>query len=378
MFSLKFSLKDKIFNYLFFSNLINEIRKLIYFIYLCTALKRKKVNIMIFEKIKTIPTSEELLDKAYKRAVRTMAGKTIDGPNTRCEANEAMLLTAANIISDNLSSINKMFPSFDNISPFYYDLTDILIGVDDLKKSLYNVKWASDKIHTLSREYVGKIRTNKQNPDKQRKEAFGRISSIVDSISKDLLLLGKARNELRKLPDVREEPTVIVAGYPNVGKSSFVTAVTNATPEVASYPFTTKGILIGHMENAGIRYQIIDTPGLLDRPMSERNEIELQAITALRRLDAIVLILIDPSESCGYSIEDQLRLAHEIQDQFTIPSIIAANKADRDEFKKPDEIEDVISTMTGEGINELIEKLIEMLPKPEPVYDEMPPLRDDF
>ncbi|MDL2261151.1 NOG1 family protein [Methanimicrococcus sp. OttesenSCG-928-J09] len=333
---------------------------------------------MIFEKIKTIPTSEELLDKAYKRAVRTMAGKTIDGPNTRCEANEAMLLTAANIISDNLASINKMFPSFDNISPFYYDLADILIGVDDLKKSLNNVKWASDKIHSLSREYVGKIRTNKQNPDKQRKEAFGRMSSIVDSINKDLLLLGEARNALRKLPDVREEPTVIVAGYPNVGKSSFVKSVTNATPEVASYPFTTKGILIGHMEKKGIRYQIIDTPGLLDRPMSERNEIELQAITALRRLDAIVLILIDPSESCGYNIDDQLKLAHEIQNQFAIPSIIVANKADRDEFKKPDEIEDIISTMTGEGIDELIEKLIGMLPKPEPKYDEMPPLRDSF
>ena len=332
---------------------------------------------MIFEKIKTIPTSEELLDKAYRRAARAMAGKTIDGPNTRCEANESMLLTAANILSDNLTSINKMFPSFDNISPFYYDLTNILIGVDDLKKSLYNVKWASEKIHVLSREYVGKIRTNKQTPDKTRKEAIGRLSSIIDSIKKDLLLLGEARNVLRKLPDVREEPTVIVAGYPNVGKSSFVKSITNATPEVASYPFTTKGILIGHMEKDNIRYQIIDTPGLLDRPMSERNEIELQAITALRRLDAVVLILIDPSESCGYEIGAQLKLAHEIQNQFTIPSIIVANKADRDEFKKPDEIEDVISTQNGSGIDELIEKLVQMLPKPEPQYD-MPPLRDGF
>ena len=332
---------------------------------------------MIFEKIKTIHTSEELLDKAYRRATRTMAGKTIDGPNTRCEANEAMLLTAANILSDNLASVSKMFPSFDSISPFYYDLTDILVGVDDLRKALNNVKWASDKIHALSREYVGKIRTNKQTPDKTRKEAFGRLSSIIYSIQKDLLLLGKARNTLRTLPDVREEPTVIVAGYPNVGKSSFVTAVTNATPEVASYPFTTKGILIGHMKKDATRYQIIDTPGLLDRPMSERNEIELQAITALRRLDAVVLILIDPSESCGYSIEAQLKLANEIQNQFTIPSIIVANKADRDEFKKPADVDDVISTMTGDGIEELLEKLINMLPKTVPVYD-IPPLRDDF
>ena len=332
---------------------------------------------MIFEKIKTILTSEELLDKAFRRATRAMAGKTIDGPNTRCEANEAMLLTAANILSDNLTSINKMFPSFDNISPFYYDLTDILIGVDDLKKALNNVKWASDKIHTLSRDYVGKIRTNKQTPDKIRKEAFGRLSSIIDSISKDLLLLGEARNVLRTLPDVRDEPTIIVAGYPNVGKSSFVKFVTNATPEVASYPFTTKGILIGHMEKDGIRYQVIDTPGLLDRPMSERNEIELQAITALRRLDAVVMILIDPSESCGYELTAQLKLAKEIQAQFTIPSVIVANKSDRDEFKKPEEIDNMISTVTGKGIDELTEKLIAMFPASEKEF-EMPPLRDEF
>jgi len=332
---------------------------------------------MIFEKIKTIPTSEELLNKAFSRATRAMAGKTIDGPNTRCEANEAMLLTAANILSDNLASINKMFPSFDNLSPFYYDLADILIGVDDLKKSLNNVKWASDKIHTLSRDYVGKIRTNKQTPDKMRKEAFGRLSSIIDSISKDLLLLGEARNVLKTLPDVRDEPTIIVAGYPNVGKSSFVKSVTNATPEVASYPFTTKGILIGHMEKNNIRYQIIDTPGLLDRPMSERNDIELQAITALRRLDAVVMILIDPSESCGYELTDQMKLAKEIQAQFTIPSVIVANKSDRSEFKKPDGIDGVISTVTGSGIDDLTEKLIAMFPASEKEF-EMPPLRDGF
>lgn len=332
---------------------------------------------MIFEKIKTIPTSEELLDKAFSRSVRTMAGKKIDGPTSRCEANEAMLLTAANILTDNLGSIHKMFPSFDNISPFYYDLTDILIGVDELKQALNNTKWASEKIHAMSREYIGKIRGNK-TPDVPRKDAFGRMSSIVNSISKDLILLGEARNVLRKLPDVREEPTIIVAGYPNVGKSSFVKTVTNATPEVASYPFTTKGILIGHMEKNNYRYQIIDTPGLLDRPMSERNEIELQAITALRRLDAIVLILIDPSESCGYGIDAQLKLAHEIQDQFAIPSIIAANKADRNEFKKPEDVDFVISTMTGEGIENLVEKLIGMLPKIEPKFEEIPPLRDGF
>ncbi|WNY27033.1 NOG1 family protein [Methanolapillus ohkumae] len=327
---------------------------------------------MIFEKIKTIPTSEELLDKAFRRSTRTMAGKKIDGPTSRCEANEAMLLTAANILTDNLSNVTRMFPNFESLPPFYYDLADILIGVDRIKKSLSRVDWASSKIHTLARDYVGKIRGNPAPAD-ARKEAFGRISSIIYSIESDLKTLGDARNALRNLPDIRAEPTIIVAGYPNVGKSSFVSYVTNATPEIAAYPFTTKGILIGHMEINNIRYQVIDTPGLLDRPMSERNDIELQAITALRRLDAVVMILIDPSESCGFEIGDQLKMSHEIQAQFSLPSIIVANKSDREEFKKPDEIKYVISTATGNGIDELIQELVRMIPVPKKEFEEPNP-----
>ncbi|WNY25089.1 GTPase Obg [Methanolapillus millepedarum] len=330
------------------------------------------VLFMIFEKIKTIPTSEELLDKAFRRSTRTMAGKKIDGPTSRCEANEAMLLTAANILTDNLANITRMFPNFESLSPFYYDLANILIGVDEIKKSLSRIDWASSKIHTMAREYVGKIRGN-PTPGDTRKEAFGRISSIINSIEPDLKLLGDARNILRDLPDIRDEPTIIVAGYPNVGKSSFVSYVTNATPEIAPYPFTTKGILIGHMVVNNIRYQVIDTPGLLDRPMSERNDIELQAITALRRLDAIVVILIDPSESCGYEIKDQIKLAKEIQAQFTLPSIIIGNKSDRDEFRKVDGVDGFISTKTGDGIDDLVKRLVEMIPLPEKEFEEPNP-----
>ncbi|MBQ3620680.1 MAG: NOG1 family protein [Methanosarcinaceae archaeon] len=332
---------------------------------------------MIFEKIKTIPTSEELLDKSFRRATRAMAGKEITGPVSRREANESMLLTAANILTDNLTNITKMFPSIDSLPPFYYDLAEILVGTEKLKASLSRVDWAARKIHDLARDHVGKMREGKQLPEQIRKEAFGRISSIIYGLDKDLLVLNEARNVLRKLPDVRDEPTVIVAGYPNVGKSSFVARVTTAAPEIAPYPFTTKGLTIGHLERNGVRYQIMDTPGLLDRPMSDRNDIELHAITALKRLDAIVLILIDPSESCGYALEAQRHLAEEIKTEFGLPVVIAENKADRDEFMKQDDIGFTISTLTGEGVDALTDHLISLFPERKPDYVQ-PPLRDGF
>jgi len=315
---------------------------------------------MIFEKIHTVPTSEELINKSFKRAARAMSGKTIEDKESRFKANESMLLIAANIFTDNLANIVRRFPSFDQLPKFYYELTDILVGVENLKMSLASVDWASKKIHEVARSYVGKIRDS-DIPEPVRREAFGRIASIIKSINKDLLLLNEARNILRKLPDVQDEPTIVVAGYPNVGKSSFVSKITGASPEIAPYPFTTKGVKIGHFIRDGVRYQVMDTPGLLDRPMSERNIIERQAITAIHFLDAVVMFMIDPSESCGYEIEDQKRLLVEIQENFKLPMLVVANKADRPEFRKMDEVEMNVSLMTGEGVEDVVDRLLEMI-----------------
>jgi len=315
---------------------------------------------MTFEKIHTVPTSQELINKAFKRAARAMSGKTIDSRDSRLRANESMILTAANIFTDNLSNIVRRFPSFDQLPKFYYELTDILVGVEKLKMSLASIDWASRKIHEVARSYVGNVR-NSDIPEPVRKEAFGRLASIIKSIDKDLLFLNEARNILRKLPDVKEEPTIVIAGYPNVGKSSFVSKVTGASPEIAPYPFTTNGVTIGHFTREGVRYQVIDTPGLLDRPMSERNYIERQAITAIQFLDAVVMFMIDPSESCGYELEDQKRLLAEIRENFKLPLLVVANKADRPEFRKTEEAELSISTITGEGIEKVMNRLLEMI-----------------
>ncbi|MCG7853448.1 MAG: NOG1 family protein [Methanosarcinaceae archaeon] len=315
---------------------------------------------MIFEKIHTVPTSDELIDKAFKRAARAKSGKTIIGRGTALKAEESMILTSANVLSDNLANIVRRFPDFDQLPRFYYELADILVGVDKLRMSMASVDWASGKIHDIAREHVGKMRKTRQ-PALVRKEAFGRMASIMGSINKNLLLLNDARNVLRKLPEVNDEHTIVVAGYPNVGKSSFVSSVTGASPEIAPYPFTTKGVSIGHFFRDNERYQVMDTPGLLDRPMSERNEIELQAITALKYLDAAVLFIIDASETCGYLIADQKHMLDEVRQHFELPVLVAANKSDLPEFHQLDFVDMNISTATGDGIDKVLDRLVEMI-----------------
>jgi len=52
---------------------------------------------------------------------------------------------------------------------------------------------------------------------------------------------------------------------------------------------------------------VIDTPGILDHPLEDRNTIEMQAITALAHLRAAVLYFIDVSELCGTTLQQQVR-----------------------------------------------------------------------
>lgn len=334
---------------------------------------------MMFEKVRTVPTADELLDKAYSRAARAGRGK-IKEVTDREELEESMLLTSSNIITDNLRNIAGDWPSLERMPEFYKELTEILVGIDRLKMSLGSLDWAATKVKEISRKYVGTMRRS-QDPVLVRKQAYGRISSIVYDIDKDLRLLNDARNKLRDLPDVKEEPTIVVAGYPNVGKSSFVSDITGARPEIAQYPFTTKSVTIGHFTFKRKRYQVIDTPGLLDRPLEERNDIERQAISALRHVGNVTLFIIDPSETCGYTLKEQYHLLKGVREFVEMPVLVVANKIDIRGGDEEVEADMRMSTLKGEGVIEVRDRLVEIIEsrapekKPEEPGVELPPSR---
>jgi nucleolar GTP-binding protein len=279
---------------------------------------------MEFESIPPSLTSKELLDKAFSRASRS--GRAKYG----VQAQRSMLKISSNILSDNLENIVKSWPNFDLVHPFYYELADIIVSVDDIRKSLGALQWASNTTREIGREYqISMLGSDLDYARTLRKQAFARMSSILRRVSKDLIFLSEAREPLRHLPSINPEtPTIVVAGYPNVGKSSFVNITTNARNEIASYPFTTRGIMVGHIERNYIRYQLIDTPGLLDRSVSNRNDIEKQAISALKHLANCILFFIDASETCGYTLEHQQHLSEELTSQLGIPLITVCTKSD--------------------------------------------------
>jgi uncharacterized protein len=77
--------------------------------------------------------------------------------------------------------------------------------------------------------------------------------------------------------------TVILIGAPNAGKSRLVSELTNARPEVAEYPFTTREPLPGMMDWQDVRVQLIDTP-----PITEHH-IEPYLTGFVRSADAVLL-----------------------------------------------------------------------------------------
>ena len=96
----------------------------------------------------------------------------------------------------------------------------------------------------------------------------------------------------------------------------------------------------------------MDTPGILDHPLVERNTIEMQAITALAHLRAAVLYVMDISEQCGQSIQQQMELFSSIKPLFTNkPIIVALNKVD---IITPEELceeaKEVLAQFETEGI----------------------------
>lgn len=310
---------------------------------------------MIFESLPTAPRSEELIDKAFSRAARAGRAK----PNL--EAQQSMLTIAVNITSDNLENVVTAWPDFDYVDPFYYELADCIVDVDELRQSLSEVMWASRQIEELGREYQPKLRkTDPEVARKHRKQAFARIADIMNEIEDDLRAVGDARDALKNLPDIRpDEPAIVIAGYPNVGKSSFVNHVTRASNEIAEYPFTTRGVQIGHIERDHIRYQLIDTPGLLDRPEDERNDIERQAVGAIEYLADTILFFVDPSGDCGYPLDVQLELRDSVAVRFEdrdIPVLTICNKSDRSTDVEADAY---MSITNNEGIEAVLELAIE-------------------
>jgi nucleolar GTP-binding protein len=285
-------------------------------------------------------------------------------------------------ITEKLESITKNFPKLDDIHPFYADMINILYDKDHYKLALGTVNTAKNICQKIASDYVKLLKYGDSlYRCKQLKvAALGRMMTALKKLGASFNYLEEVRKHLSRFPSIDPtERTLILAGFPNVGKSSFMNKITYADSEVQAYHFTTQSLFVGHTYYKNIRWQVIDTPGILDRALEQRNIIEMQTITALAHLDACILYFIDVSEGCGYSIAQQVSLFDSIRPLFkNKPLVVIANKTDLRKYtdlpeKERKLIEEVakehqtyliqMSNTTGNGVFDVKSKACDILLK---------------
>lgn len=233
---------------------------------------------------------------------------------------------------DKITQILDDFPKVEDIHPFYSDLLNVLYDKDHYKLALGQLNTARNIIDKLTQDYVRLLKYGDSlyRCKELKRAALGRMCTLMKKQDSSLKYLEQVRQHMSRLPSIDPAGrSLLLCGYPNVGKSSLMNKLTRADVEVQPYAFTTKALYVGHLDYKYLRWQVLDTPGVLDRPLEERNTIEMQSITALAHLRAAVLYLVDVSEACGYTLEQQAALFHSIKPLFANkPIIIVANKVD--------------------------------------------------
>ncbi|MFW9906812.1 MAG: GTPase, partial [Candidatus Thorarchaeota archaeon] len=298
-----------------------------------------------FRSIIPIPRAEKLFLMAKNDVMKTSVRGTSESVPLlrRIRKKEA---TRIELLSKDLRRrlfrIVEEFPRLEaeSITSFYVEILDISFSLDKIRKTLGSFSGAADVIWKVKREYLGDVwHSNSVLEAKSlRRAAFGRMKSVITQLDTRLEFMETVRTHMRGMPGIDlDQPTICIAGYPNVGKSSLVNAVTAATPEIGAYPFTTKEVTLGHLKIpifasvnsknpiSHISVQIVDTPGILDRSLEERNEIELRAIAALRNLASAIVFIFDFTQID--SLIPQKNLYFQIKQNFReLPILVISSK----------------------------------------------------
>jgi len=291
-----------------------------------------------FKNIPYIPTAEKLADLIFSKLKKIQVEPPKRGKKKRSDYSFYRTLYFRQFrflfpeLKSELERIADSFPMIDELHPFHKELIDVLFGIEKLRTNLSRIKHTKKAIESIEVEVSRKLGRSQtaEEAKRIRQEALGRVGSAIRKLEKPLAELISAKIQLSKVPDFNlEQKTIAFAGGPNAGKSSFVKLVSTGKPEIASYPFTTKELICGHRQNRFESIQLVDTPGLLDRSLHERNQIEMKSILALKYLADAIVFLYDPSKNATLTLAEQQNLFQEIKKTFPeTPMYVFINKKD--------------------------------------------------
>jgi len=311
-----------------------------------------------FKKITVVQPAKDFIDATLSKTQRktpTVIHKHLEISRIRGFYLRKVKFTQQNF-HDRLEMILTEFPRLEDIHPFYADLMNVLYDRDHYKLALGQISTAKHLIDSVARDYgrLLKFGDSLYRCKLLKTAALGRMCTIIKRQKSALEYLEEVRQHLSRLPSIDPTArTLLLAGFPNVGKSSLINLLTRADVEVQPYAFTTKSLYVGHMDYNYLRWQVIDTPGILDHELEERNAIEWQSVTALAHLKAAIIYIVDISEECGTPIQTQIDLFKKIKPLFqNKPVFVMLNKIDIKPFDQlsPENQELLTEFLNTEGV----------------------------
>jgi len=375
-------------------------------------------------RLPVVKAPAELIDKARKTAKYVKADKAIKNAKKRAQKEGAETMDAITkaLCVPLRDIVNGYKYEMKHLHPFEKVVADLTARARQKKDGL-TLMDVLNEIHEARKEILlaGKDWTAAaKNADSAREaselilEGSERLYDLFNDLaSSPVTNIIQLQKSLRTTPAVRlDTPAVVLVGAPNVGKSSIVRAISSATPEVNNYPFTTRGMTLGHVEvfwNEDVRAttsiipdsdlsleptqsyafsqlcQIMDSPGLLVRTEEgDRNEMESLTLAAMQHLPTAVMYVLDLSGEAGdkcSSVADQLQLRKEVRARFPRrPWIDVVSKIDLGLVPgAKEQLEDILdgtpyielSIQENTGVDELKVEVMRMLGEVRVVLDAM-------
>ena len=187
---------------------------------------------------------------------------------------------------------------------------------------------------------------------------------------------GQPAQELEVLLELKVIADVGLVGFPNVGKSTFLSRVTNAQPKIANYHFTTLSPNLGVVDTENGGFVIADIPGLIEGA-SEGVGLGHEFLRHIERTRVLIHIVDAASTEGRDPVEDIYKINKELEaynpEIAGRPQVIAANKIDciygeedpvarlKEDFEPKGIRVYPISAATGQGIRELLFAVKELL-----------------
>ncbi|MCI8318487.1 MAG: GTPase ObgE [Lachnospiraceae bacterium] len=200
---------------------------------------------------------------------------------------------------------------------------------------------------------------------------------------------GQESKELEVFLELKVIADVGLVGFPNVGKSTLLSRVTNATPKIANYHFTTLSPNLGVVDLDGGGFVIADIPGLIEGA-SEGVGLGHEFLRHIERTRVMIHMVDAASVEGRDPVDDILKINSELEaykeELAKRPQVIAANKIDAIYSEEEDPVQRLrevfepqgipvfaISAVSGQGLKELlyhVQQMLRELPQERIVFEQ--------